>query len=527
MKRSLSKSWFYFLPILLLLPALLINLGLLTFIDDESIRALVALEMKLSGNLITPTMGGDYYYYKPPLFNWLVLLSYTLTGVIDEWSARITTVVALIGYSGTIYYFTRKHFSQKNAFLVAFLFITCGRVLFWDSMLALIDITFSWVTFTSFMIIYHQFEKGRFWPLFLGSYLLAACGFLMKGLPSIVFQGTTLLTFFIYQKQFKRLFSLAHIVGGLLFLIIIGGYYFVYNQYNDVANVLPSLFNESTKRTAINYEVGKTIIHILSFPFEMVYHFLPWTLFAIFFFTKNSIKSIFENSFIKYCLIIFLANILIYWTSPDVYPRYLLMLAPLIFIVYLHLYQQHKEANTWQIRLLERLFFAVCILISIGSLLPLFLPSMHTTPFLLLKTLGIGLALGSTTYFYFQQSDHRLILLVSFLLIIRLGFNWFILPNRNANDVANKVRTSALALGKQFKGEKLLVYKNTHMNPTNAFYITKERETIVRRQHFGFDSVAVFIINPYVYPEANYKKVGEMELKYGFPPHELGILEKE
>ena len=39
---------------------------------DEAIRSLVALEMKLSGNLITPTLHGEYYYNKPPLYNWIL-----------------------------------------------------------------------------------------------------------------------------------------------------------------------------------------------------------------------------------------------------------------------------------------------------------------------------------------------------------------------------------------------------------------------------------------------------------------------
>ena len=65
----------YILAIVLLIPALLINLGLLAFIDDEGIRSLVALEMKLSGNYITPTLHGMYYYNKPPLYNWLLLVS--------------------------------------------------------------------------------------------------------------------------------------------------------------------------------------------------------------------------------------------------------------------------------------------------------------------------------------------------------------------------------------------------------------------------------------------------------------------
>ena len=69
-KEEPSNKWFYIAAIFLLLPALLINLGILTFIDDEGIRSLVALEMKLSGNYITPTLNGEFYYNKPPLYNW-------------------------------------------------------------------------------------------------------------------------------------------------------------------------------------------------------------------------------------------------------------------------------------------------------------------------------------------------------------------------------------------------------------------------------------------------------------------------
>ncbi len=40
----------------LLIPALLINLGMLPLIGDEAIRAVVALEMMASGDYITPTL---------------------------------------------------------------------------------------------------------------------------------------------------------------------------------------------------------------------------------------------------------------------------------------------------------------------------------------------------------------------------------------------------------------------------------------------------------------------------------------
>ncbi|MDV7402029.1 glycosyltransferase family 39 protein, partial [Arthrospira platensis SPKY1] len=101
----------------LLAPALLINLGLMTLIDDEALRAWVALEMQLSDNYIVPTVHGDFYYKKPPLYNWLLLGVFWLTGSMEEWAIRLPTVCFLLLYCGTIYYFVWRHFSHELAFL--------------------------------------------------------------------------------------------------------------------------------------------------------------------------------------------------------------------------------------------------------------------------------------------------------------------------------------------------------------------------------------------------------------------------
>jgi len=70
----------YGIILVLLLPALLLRLGYMPHIDDEAIRALVALEMRWSDNWVTPTLHGDYYYNKPPLWNWLLALLFGMTG---------------------------------------------------------------------------------------------------------------------------------------------------------------------------------------------------------------------------------------------------------------------------------------------------------------------------------------------------------------------------------------------------------------------------------------------------------------
>ncbi len=516
MKNAIDWSrWLKIAALLLLAPALLIHLGLMTFIDDEGIRSLVALEMKLSGNYITPTLHGGFYYKKPPLYNWIILLSFQLTGVVNEFTARFPTIICLLGYAATVYYFLRKHYNANIAFINAFLLITCGRILFWDSMLGLIDIGFAWVMFMLFMTVYHQYAKGRFWSLFLISYLLMAIGFMLKGLPAIVFQGCTLLAFFIYQKQFKKLFTLPHLVGGLLALFLLGTYYFIYHQYNSLQDVFTTLVTESSKRTAVEFGIRKTIIHLFTFPFEMIYHFLPWSLMIVYFLQKDIVKIIKKDAFITFNLLMFFANIIVYWLSVEVYPRYLLMHAPLIFSVYIYLHYENKTRQGRIAPVVEYLFFGLCAFIAVSSFAPLWLEQTQNTAWLYPKTLSVGLALVGLTVLYWFRKEARLLTLIVFLLVFRVGFNWFVLPDRNANDFGDLCRMTSKEVGQNFKDYKFYVYKDTDMQYTNSIYLTAARGQIIPYRKNNFESDALYIINPVQYPDVEYEKVAEIKVRHG------------
>lgn len=517
MKRQpIDIKWLYWAALFLLLPALLINLGLLAFIDDEGIRSLVAMEMKLSGDYITPTMHGDFYYNKPPLYNWILLLFFGLFGRFNEWVARFPTVLCLLGYAATIFYFFKKHYSTKVAFLNAFFLVTCGRMLFWDSMLGLIDICFSWIVFSVFMVVYHQFKACQFYRLFLGAYFLTALGFLLKGLPALVFLGFTLLAWFLYKKAFKKLFSWPHIIGGLLFLLIVGSYYLAYYLQNpDLERVFATLFSESSKRTITNYGVGDTVLHFLSFPLEMVYHFLPWTLLVIYFFRKDIKKLILQDEFITYNLLIFLVNIILYWTSPEVYPRYLLMLAPLVFSSYVYLHEIHQEENTWQYRLLSNLFLVVCALIALASFAPFFIDRPLNIPFRVMKTIALGGGLSLLAYLYWQIKSQRMLILIVFLLVFRIGFNWFVLPDRNQNDYGDLCRISAIETGERFRDDALHVYGITPYQAATSFYMTRSYGKIITRKMMDFPTDAYYFLDPRYYPELPYETIQEVKVRHG------------
>ncbi|MEM6380134.1 MAG: glycosyltransferase family 39 protein [Bacteroidota bacterium] len=515
---KISNKALYLMALILLVPALFPNLGLLAFIDDEGIRSLVALEMELSGNWVTPTLHGDFYYKKPPLFNWILGAWYQITGQINEFNARVPTVLMMLGYAASIFAVLRPKYGTKFAFLVAMMLITCGRVLFWESMLSLIDMTFSWVIFMLFMVVFHYMERERYWLLFVLSYVLTAVGFLLKGLPAVVFQGLTLLMYFIYCRKFKQLFSLAHVVGGLTFVLIIGGYYAIYNQYNALENVFATLYTESSKRTAANFSIGDTIGHLLGFPFELIYHFLPWTLLVVAFIKKDLLRLIRNDRFITFCLLAFGANIWIYWISPEVYPRYFLMLMPLIFISSLYVFNTHKKENTLLYRIIDRLLLVVCILLSLASWTPLFVESIQFIPNVVPKTLlGVAILSGATIGYYFKK-EQRFLYLVLFLLGFRIIFNFFVLPHRNADDYGDVVRKHAQYLGETYQDQELYVYKDLWMEPALSFYMTNARGSIIPRKYEDFPKDALYLVHPDTLPKLNFEMVDSLLQRHGDKP---------
>lgn len=511
-----SNSTFYKISIALLLPALLINLGLVAFINDEAIRALVALEMDFSGNYITPTMFGEYYYNKPPLYNWILLVFSKIYGQSNEFISRLPTVVFLLAYATTTYHFSRKYFSKKWSFINAFALITCGRILFYDSFLGLIDICFSWTIYCMFMVVYHRWKAAKYYQLFGFAYGLTALAFLMKGLPAIVFLGTTLLAHFIYQKQFKKLFSPAHFFGIGIFIAIVGSYYYAYHQYNDLSIVFETLFVESTKRTPVEYSFLETILHLFSFPFEMVFHFLPWSFLVIYLFQKGLKTKLQAHPFIAYNALIFATTIPLYWISVEVYPRYLFMHVPLLFSVLFYLHQQQKKVPKWQFNFIKKCTDGLLIIAPIAVLaLPFLIENIQQVPFFYLKLAGILTAsIGCVAFYYFKKSPPFLTLIVT-LLILRIGFNWFILPKREKIERTTVCRNSATAAGKSYKNRDMYILReDLGWNPATAYYITNERGETLKKEFEKRDTNAVYIISEATVNWGNFEALQTVEVHY-------------
>lgn len=486
-QRPLFWQW---LAVLLVIPAIFSNLGFLPLDtgSDEPRRALVALEMMLSGDYLTPTLNGVPYLNKPPLYNWLIAASFRLFGSYSSFALRFPMAVSLMLYALTVFAFVRRYATQPIAFAVALMLITNTRILLYDSMLGLIDITFSWITYSAFLLVYHFDQQKKYTALFVSTYALTALGFLMKGLPSGVFQGLTLLAWFGYTRRWKLLMHPAHFLGIGVFLLITGAYYLAYFSRNNIAatEVFGVLFYESSRRTVVEFGIGDTLLHLLTFPLDMQHYYAPWMLMLVLLFRPGIRTLLTENRFVLFNALTFFVNFVIYWSSPQVYARYLLMLLPPLFTVFAYVYYERTPTTAWQKRLVETVWLVAAVVVTAGTWVALFFPDTQSIPGLGWKVPVLFVALWLIAWQYYQQPSLRLSLFIVFMLVVRIGFNWLVIPPRLAHRQLYKdtsEQAARLTLDANGRPAPLYGYKHTigddGATDVNSFHIEVLREQVL------------------------------------------------
>ena len=523
--NSLEKSYkiLVFVILALILPAFFINIKDSVLIPDESLRTLVAFEMVQSGDYLTPKMGGEFYYKKPPVYNWLIGAYYKITGDYSEMGSRLPMLLSLLAFGLSIYLILRKQYGFRVAFLSATLYLIYPRTLTYESLYGLIDITYSWVVFLSFMAIYHYFQKQKYLSLFLISYALMALSFLMKGIPSIAYQGLTLLLVFSMGKKFWKLFSWQHLVGALLGFGLIATYYYAYYLRNpeQIATLLQTIFNESADKSGMAFGPAQVLLHALSFLLELLYTFLPASLIFLFFFHRSNRKSFHNDAFIRFLIFAALLNMSIYLISPITYMRYVLPHFALIGMAFVLMYAQlNSEARLKKI--LDVFFLSVAVLISLGQFAYIWIPDLQSVPLIWLKSLALSLPVLLALVFYYRKRKYAFEILILSMLMFKLGFNSVVVPVRTESYYLSDMRRSSLKAGEMMRGKKAILW-NEGLIGTTHFYLSAGKQSIIPKSK---DTTDIDYFIGYSSP-LNYelhKKELVMEYKIEYTDRKLKII---
>ncbi len=520
--QSLSPGQLTVVVLVLCLPAFLIHLGTVAFIGDEAIRTLVAFEMKESGDFIVPTLNGEAYYNKPPLYNWCILLVSAVFGHFGEWPSRITTLIFLGGFAVTVWYFTRKQFGDLIALTLAVMLLTSGRILFWDSMLGLIDIAFSAVIYFNWMILYDLGKKRAWRKLFLWSYLLFAIAFLLKGLPAIVFQAISISAALLLHGALRqKLFTTSHLMGIGVGLIPLAFYYSAYASRVSLKKVFFILFDQSVQRTVPSHGLEDTLLHVLTFPAEQLYHFLPWSLLVILVFHPRFMQWVHGHAFVRFNFWMLVANLPVYWLSAQIFPRYLLMFIPLFNLVGYYVLQQSISTTIRWHSIFRYIYTGHALLATVAVIgMPLFSP-VRSLPGWSLIWLGGAAGLLLCLPGIWHDAGRLFLWFGIAMLVVRLVFSLVVLPIRSLDYPENICREDCRRVGTKYRHAPWYLYRETFPHEVARFYTSSYAQQIIRKVETATDPEAYYLVDRQLYPDFPGVLVDSLLLERG---QKLGVM---
>jgi 4-amino-4-deoxy-L-arabinose transferase-like glycosyltransferase len=457
------------------------NLALMPLLADEPTRALVSLEMLLRNNYIFPTLGNEAYLNKPPLFNWILAGAMYFIKDYKEWHLRLISIIPLFAIAITHYIVISKEVNKKVALWSSLAFLTCGRILFYDSMMAYIDPLFSLLIVLNTYWIFIQSRKPLSLSFFVISYLFCLLSFFLKGLPALSFQACTLLAVCIYREKFKSLLSLNHLTGIATFLLFAAIYYYEYSAYANTSMLFANIVSQSSQRTPIATEITDSFIHLVQFPVQFILDFSPFSFLIIFAFKKNTFSILKENEFIFLSFLFIVSNIWLYWISAETRARYLFMFLPMFFILVFYIYEKYASSVS------KKIIPVLVLLIGLGIILTVIILSfLKRFSFIEYKELiAAGIILGTGIFIFcnYRYKLPHILSVVIILILIRITFNFYILPLREKESPESTNRIVGKQLGLITKNKSLTILNRAPINHDILYYMTKERQALVEQDY--------------------------------------------
>ncbi|MBL8186638.1 MAG: glycosyltransferase family 39 protein [Acidobacteria bacterium] len=206
--------------------------GIPALLDDaDSFYAEVARGMNWRHDWITPYCNSLRYLEKPPLFYWLISLSYTVFRSANEFTARLPTALAVVGLVFVTVQIGKLLFGSR-AGLLAGTALTASIGMFLFTRIILPDVLFTLMLsliFYSFLR-WERAERKTGW--LMAMYVFTALAVLAKGGIGIVFPAGILFFTLAISQRWRDIWRLISVPGILLFLAIAAPWHVLIGERN-------------------------------------------------------------------------------------------------------------------------------------------------------------------------------------------------------------------------------------------------------------------------------------------------------
>lgn len=302
---------------------------------EEGRRATVAREMLASGDFVRPTLYGDTYLHKPPLFPWLVAATGRLIGEVNPLAARLPSALAALGCALVALRFAPDVLDRRTRNLAALL--TLGTATLLDKgTLGEIDATLCLLVAGALKCWWDGYrpegQSSRSW-LFVG--LLLGTAGLLKGPAGAALFYLAVGPFLVWHRDPRRLFTRRH--AGCLVLAALPAAAWVLELLDRGVVTGPHLLAIWAHQLGAGSAVGAPadpeaeahlVGHYVGFLPQLVGMFLPGVLAVSLAFRRRGAESSGRSETLRRFLVCaVLGPVLAFYVYPEARPRHLLPVA--------------------------------------------------------------------------------------------------------------------------------------------------------------------------------------------------------
>ncbi len=331
MDLTLNRRKVFLIALLIWGGIYLPSLGTLEFKGEEGRRVLPAVTMLETGNWIVPSVGGESYYSKPPGINWVVAISFMLSGLRTELTARLPSVIFILFFVSLLIWMQCPWLSLSGRLISAIIFLTSiammekGRLIEIEAVyISLAGIAMLWWLNTWSM-------NGSQWSLWIIPCGVLGFGLLVKGPFILIFFYCTVVAVLLYSKRFNELFSIQHILGFVVILILTLGWAYLAYQQGEGSKMTNRMVSQFLVRIIVKPNFvrwGWSIVRAFG-------NFLPWVLFVPILWDKNMTLHIKQEhiALFKGCRLGLVISFAIINLMPGVQSRYSMPVFPLASVL--------------------------------------------------------------------------------------------------------------------------------------------------------------------------------------------------
>lgn len=407
---------FALLCISVVITALMTSLG-----GEEARRFVAAYESYYFNDLLSPTLFGQAYYNKPPLYTSTIALLFKSVGP-SLFVLRLFSVACIVSIGILLYKLSVRYFPSLNPWLSPMIFMGFADFyLYQINHLAEMDFFFTLLIFLGLFYILKTVRNQTLQNAVLCG-IVFALAFMVKGIPALIFCATALIiAFFVFSIKWRVFLLGSTIVAAMISLTIVTYFYFYDQLAGNALAYISNLFLEVGDKSTKLFDWSRFVGHFLSFPFRLLIYLLPWCLLLVMKLpNRESLANIRRHPVMWFFALYIFFNLLPYWISVGSKGRYILPLLPVFAMIFGVLFHRKFRLTVSSLNA-KIILFVVCLATSVLQLLGNNAIEWFHIVFILIIWLGFAFFLFIQTLK--RKSIDLFILIPILLIIMRLGLN--------------------------------------------------------------------------------------------------------